>query len=91
MGLAGLTRVLAIELARRSITANLVLPGLTATGLTSALDASVCDRLEARVPLGRSATPHEIAQVVEWVAATRYMTGAVIPVDGGLMAALGSR
>jgi 3-oxoacyl-[acyl-carrier protein] reductase len=90
-GLAGLTAVLAVELARRGITANVVAPGFTDTELTRALDERTRARIDARIPLGRTATPDEIAEVVAWVAATPYMTGAVVAVDGGLMAALGSR
>jgi 3-oxoacyl-[acyl-carrier protein] reductase len=91
MGLAGLTRVLAIELARRGITVNLVVPGFTETELTGALDERARARIDERIPLGRTAATDEIAEVVAWVALTPYMTGAVVPVDGGLMAALGSR
>jgi 3-oxoacyl-[acyl-carrier protein] reductase len=91
MGLAGLTRVLAIELARRGITVNLVVPGFTETELTGALDERARARIDERIPLGRTAAAGEIAEVVAWVALTPYMTGAVVPVDGGLMAALGSR
>jgi 3-oxoacyl-[acyl-carrier protein] reductase len=91
MGLAGLTRVLAIELARRGITVNLVVPGFTETELTGALDERARARIDERIPLRRTAATDEIAEVVAWVALTPYMTGAVVPVDGGLMAALGSR
>jgi NAD(P)-dependent dehydrogenase (short-subunit alcohol dehydrogenase family) len=91
MGLAGLTAVLAIELARRAITANLVVPGFVGTQLTAAVDERAGAKIDARIPLGRTAASEEIAEVVWWVAATPYMTGAVVPVDGGLMAALGSR
>lgn len=89
-GLAGLTQVLAIELARRSITANLVVPGFTETEMTADLDDSARQRILERIPLRRAAQPAEVARVVRWVAETPYMTGAVIPVDGGLMAGFGS-
>jgi NAD(P)-dependent dehydrogenase (short-subunit alcohol dehydrogenase family) len=91
MGAVGLTYVLALELARRGITANVVVPGFTETELTGALDERAREDLVRRIPLRRSASPQEIAEVVGWVAQTPYMTGAVIPVDGGLMAALGAR
>lgn len=89
-GLAGLTKVLAVELARRSITANLVVPGFTETEMTAEVDESARESIISRIPLRRSAQPEEIARVITWVAATPYMTGAVIPVDGGLLAGFGS-
>ena len=88
-GLAGLTQVLAIELARRRITVNLVVPGFTETEMTGALDDRARDKIITRIPLRRPAEASEVADVVGWVASTPYMTGAIVPVDGGLMAALG--
>jgi NAD(P)-dependent dehydrogenase (short-subunit alcohol dehydrogenase family) len=87
-GLAGLTKVLAIELARKGITVNLVVPGFTDTELTANIDARARERIRSVIPLGRGAAAAEIAEVVDWVATTPYMTGAVVPVDGGLMAAM---
>lgn len=87
-GLAGLTKVLAVELARKGITVNLVVPGFTDTEMTAAIDPRARARIVAAIPMGRTATPEEIATVADWVAATPYMTGAVVPVDGGLMAAM---
>jgi 3-oxoacyl-[acyl-carrier protein] reductase len=87
-GLAGLTRVLAIELAPKQIRVNLVLPGLVITEMTSALDEKARARLVADIPMRRTGTADEIAEVIWWVAGSTYMTGAVIPTDGGLMAAL---
>jgi NAD(P)-dependent dehydrogenase (short-subunit alcohol dehydrogenase family) len=88
-GLAGLTLVLAIELARRRITVNLVVPGFTETDMTGALDDRARDKILTRIPLRRPAAPAEVAEVVAWVSASPYMTGAIVPVDGGLSAALG--
>jgi 3-oxoacyl-[acyl-carrier protein] reductase len=88
-GLAGLTLVLAVELARRSITVNLVVPGFTETEMTGALDDRARDRILSRIPLRRPAEASDIADVVGWVSASPYMTGAIVPVDGGLSAALG--
>jgi len=88
-GIAGLTQVLAIELARRGITANLVVPGFTDTEMTEEVDESARERIIAGIPLRRTAAPAEIAEVVHWVASSTYMTGAVVPVDGGLMAGFG--
>lgn len=87
-GLAGLTRVLAIELAAKGIRVNLVLPGLVITEMTAALDEKARERLVADIPMRRTGTAEEIAEVIWWVAGSTYMTGAVIPTDGGLMAAL---
>jgi 3-oxoacyl-[acyl-carrier protein] reductase len=89
-GLAGLTQVLAIELARRGVTANLVVPGFTDTEMTEGVDTAARDRIIQSIPLRRTAAAIEIARVVHWVAATPYMTGAVVPVDGGLMAGFGA-
>lgn len=89
-GLVGLTKVLAIELARRRITVNCVVPGFTETEMTDNIPARAKESILGRIPLGRPAEAREVATVVRWAAESTYMTGAVIPVDGGLMAALGS-
>jgi 3-oxoacyl-[acyl-carrier protein] reductase len=89
-GLAGLTRVLAIEVARRGITVNCVLPGFTETEMTAGVDDRARQRILDRIPIARPCEAYEIAEVVRWVAQSRAMTGAMIPVDGGLMAALGA-
>lgn len=85
-GLVGLARSLARELGSRSITVNVVAPGPVATDMTAALGEKRLAELTAAVPLGRMATPEEIAAVVAFVASddAGYITGAVIPVDGGL-------
>jgi 3-oxoacyl-[acyl-carrier protein] reductase len=85
-GLVGLARSLARELASRAITVNVVAPGPVATDMTAALGDARQDDLAAAVPLGRFATPDEIASVVSFLAsdAAGYITGAIIPVDGGL-------
>ncbi|MEZ5218130.1 MAG: SDR family oxidoreductase [Ilumatobacteraceae bacterium] len=84
-GLVGLARSLARELGSRSITANVVAPGPVETDMTAA-SAKRLAELTAAVPLGRIATTEDIAGVVEFLAspAAAYITGAVIPVDGGL-------
>ncbi len=89
-GLAGLTKVLGIELARQGITVNLVVPGFTDTEMTEGVDDAAKERIVRSIPLRRTAAAVEIAEVVHWVAKTPYMTGAVIPVDGGLMAGFGT-
>jgi 3-oxoacyl-[acyl-carrier protein] reductase len=85
-GMIGLARSLARELASRSITVNVVAPGPVATDMTAALSEDRTEALKATVPLGRYATPEEIAGVVAFLASpdAAYITGAVIPVDGGL-------
>ena len=85
-GLVGLARSLARELGSRSITVNVVAPGPVATDMTAALSEDRMKELSAAVPLSRVATPDEIAGVVCFLAGpdAAYITGAVIPVDGGL-------
>ena len=85
-GLVGLARSLARELGSRSITANVVAPGPVATDMTAALSEKRLAELTGAVPLGRMATPQEVAGVVAFLASddAAYITGAVIPVDGGL-------
>ena len=87
-GLEGLTRSLAIELARDGITVNVVVPGFTETEMTSELDERAREKIVSGIPLRRPAEADEIAQVVEWVSESRYMTGSVVHVDGGLGARL---
>lgn len=85
-GLVGLARSVARELGSRGITANVIAPGPVATDMIAALSDKRQAELVAAVPLGRMATPDEIAGVVTFLAsdAAAYITGAVIPVDGGL-------
>jgi NAD(P)-dependent dehydrogenase (short-subunit alcohol dehydrogenase family) len=86
-GLAGLTQVLAVELARRQIRVNLVVPGLVVTEMTSGLSERAMQALVSKIPLRRVGTEAEVAEVICWVARSTYMTGAVVPTDGGLMCA----
>jgi len=85
-GLVGLARSLARELGSRNITVNVVAPGPVATDMTASLGDKRLGELTEAVPLGRMATPAEIAGVVAFLASAdaAYITGAVIPVDGGL-------
>jgi 3-oxoacyl-[acyl-carrier protein] reductase len=89
-GLAGLTRVLAIELAGRGIRVNLVVPGFVETEMTSELSERARQLIADRIPLRRTGTAEEIAAVAVWVAESPYMTGSVVATDGGLLAAMGS-
>ena len=88
-GLSGLTRALAIELARRGITVNLVIPGLVLTEMTGALSEKALESMRAKIPMARYGEAEEVAQTIEWVASSSYMTGAFVPVDGGLMSSFG--
>lgn len=85
-GLVGFARSLARELGSRNITVNVVAPGPVETDMTAALGDDRLKELTAAVPLNRMATPDEIAGVVAFLAGSDagYITGAVIPVDGGL-------
>ena len=85
-GLVGLARSLARELGSRNITVNVVAPGPVDTDMTAALSKQRLAELTAAVPLGRTATVDEIAGVVTFLASevAAYITGAIIPVDGGL-------
>ena len=85
-GLVGFARSLARELGSRSITVNVVAPGPVATDMTAALGEDRMKELTDAVPLARVASPDEIAGVVAFLAGpdAGYITGAVIPVDGGL-------
>ncbi|MBA3605400.1 MAG: 3-oxoacyl-ACP reductase FabG [Actinomycetota bacterium] len=85
-GLVGFARSLARELGSRSITVNVVAPGPVETDMTAALGDKRLAELTAAVPLARMATPDEIAGTIAFLASAdaAYITGAVIPVDGGL-------
>jgi 3-oxoacyl-[acyl-carrier protein] reductase len=85
-GLVGLARSFARELASRGITANVVAPGPVSTDMTDALGEARQAEMTAAVPLGRFATPEEVAAAVTFLASAEaaYITGAVLPVDGGL-------
>jgi 3-oxoacyl-[acyl-carrier protein] reductase len=85
-GLVGMARSLARELGSRSITTNVVAPGFVETDMTDVLPEDKKKEYEAAIPLGRFTTSDEVAAVVRWLASDEagYITGAVIPVDGGL-------
>lgn len=84
--LIGLARSLARELGSRSITANVIAPGFIETDMTHALSEERRKEIASAIPLGRFATPEEVAHVTYFLASPEasYISGAVIPVDGGL-------
>jgi 3-oxoacyl-[acyl-carrier protein] reductase len=85
-GLVGMARAMAREVASRQITVNVVAPGVVETAMTDALGADRIADMQAMVPLGRMGSPEDVAAVVGFLAsdAAGYVTGAVVPVDGGL-------
>ena len=85
-GLVGLARSITRELGGRGITANVVAPGFIETDMTAVLPEDTRKTYQAAIPAGRFATPEEVAAAVRFLASTEaaYISGAVIPVDGGL-------
>jgi 3-oxoacyl-[acyl-carrier protein] reductase len=85
-GLVGVARSITRELSSRNVTANVVAPGFIETDMTAALPAERRTEYLKAIPAGRFATPDEVAGVVTWLAgdAAGYISGAVVPVDGGL-------
>ncbi|MCC8477000.1 beta-ketoacyl-ACP reductase [Streptomyces sp. CS149] len=85
-GLVGLARSLARELGPRGITANVVAPGLVETDMARRLSDRQREGILGEVPLKRAGQPEEVAAAVLWLASEHagYVTGAVVPVDGGL-------
>jgi len=85
-GLIGMARSLTRELGGRGITANVVSPGFVRSDMTDALDEGTQSKYLQNIPAGRFAEPDEVAAVVRWLASAEagYISGAVIPVDGGL-------
>ncbi len=85
-GLVGMARSFSRELGSRGITANVVAPGFVETDMTAELDEKRRSEIAAQVPLARFCSAQEIADVVAFIASAKasYITGAIIPVDGGL-------
>ena len=85
-GLVGAARSLARELGPRGVTVNVVAPGFVDTDMTAVLGEERTAEILRQVPLARLARPMEIARVIAFLASddAAYITGAVIPVDGGL-------
>lgn len=85
-GLVGMARSISRELGAKNITANVVAPGFINTDMTADLPEDVAAKYRSQIPAGRFAEASEVAKVVTWLASedASYITGAVIPVDGGL-------
>jgi 3-oxoacyl-[acyl-carrier protein] reductase len=85
-GLVGMARSFARELGSRGITANVIAPGFVETDMTADLDQKRREEIAESIPLARFSNVQEIANVVSFIASDKaaYITGAVIPVDGGL-------
>jgi 3-oxoacyl-[acyl-carrier protein] reductase len=85
-GLVGMARSITRELGARGITANVVAPGIIETDMTAELPEATLADYKKSIPAGRFATASEVAKVVTWLAGddSGYISGAVIPVDGGL-------
>src|SRR5438128_2873260 len=86
-GLIGFTKSLARELASRNITVNAIAPGFVTTDMTAGLSDDIKKTIHAKIPLGRTATPEEIARAVVFLASAEagYITGQVVCVDGGIV------
>lgn len=84
--LVGMARSITRELGGRGITANVVAPGFIDTDMTAELSETLQDEYKKKIPAGRFAAPSEVAKVVAWLSSddAAYISGAVIPVDGGL-------
>ncbi len=85
-GLVGMARSITRELGARGVTANVVAPGYIDTEMTQSLGEDLKAQYKKSIPAGRFAQPEEVADVVRWLASDEaaYISGAVIPVDGGL-------
>jgi len=84
--LVGIARSITREIGGKNITANVVAPGFIDTDMTASLSEELAATYRSRIPAGRFASPEEVAKVVRWIASDEasYISGAVIPVDGGL-------
>jgi 3-oxoacyl-[acyl-carrier protein] reductase len=84
-GLVGFSKALALEVAAKGITVNVVSPGLVETDFIARLPQQAVDALMSKVPMGRGASPDEAAEAVRFCARAGYLTGQVIGINGGLV------
>lgn len=84
-GLVGFSKALALEVASKGITVNVVAPGLVDTDFIARLPQAAADALMSKIPMGRSATPDEAAEAVRFCARAGYLTGQVIDINGGIV------
>jgi 3-oxoacyl-[acyl-carrier protein] reductase len=86
-GLIGFTKSLARELASRNITVNAIAPGFVTTDMTAGLSDEIKDTIQAKIPLGKTGAPEDIASAVAFLASDEasYITGQVLCVDGGIV------
>ena len=82
-GLVGIARSMALELGSRGVRVNVVAPGPTETDMTAVLTDAQREAMRVQIPMGRFAQPEEIAEVIEWVSRSTFMSGQVVGVDGG--------
>jgi 2-deoxy-D-gluconate 3-dehydrogenase len=87
-GVAQLAKAFSNELAGRGVRVNAVAPGFIETDLTSTMEDWKRREIDQRIPIGRWGTPEDVAGAVAWLLSddARYVTGAVVPVDGGYLA-----
>ena len=87
-GLLGMARALAREVGPRGVTVNVVAPGVIATELIAAMAPTLQERWVAQVPAGRMGSPDEVASTISFLCSEQagFVTGALVPVDGGLVA-----
>jgi len=84
-GIIAFTKVLALEMARYKITANVIAPGFTATDMLNSVDAGILDQIKTRIPLGRFAQPEEIAKAAAFLITDGdYITGQQLNINGGI-------